>query len=405
MQWENLIFGNSYKVPTEWHEDFQKEWFLTCYSRCRVLAWFTLIYPMIIVPVLAYNLLLTEPKYFSVVAANYVGLSVSSLIALTKFQHYKNLNKNLSKNPKSIQEVQKSQKKLIQLFSLVLMIFMNISLLTVWIRTGMSFPYIINIFVFVLIFYQPDKLSLAIYLSNFIFYLIIINTYNYPFHHQSIAYFSGILSMFSGWVVARMLFNSRVQEFIDSRTIQLQSRELQKVNQELIKIATTDGLTQVANRRKFDLHLNLKYQELLDKSTLGILLCDIDYFKLFNDRYGHQAGDYCLKQVAATIQADIRKEGDLVARYGGEEFIIILCNTSEIEAMQIAQRICEQVQNLHISHERSPLAEVTISIGVSCDPSSLYSPEQLISSADRALYTAKSKGRNQAIYSGLEFRA
>jgi diguanylate cyclase (GGDEF)-like protein len=126
----------------------------------------------------------------------------------------------------------------------------------------------------------------------------------------------------------------------------------------------------------------------------------VDYFKLYNDTYGHQAGDECLQRVAATIQADIRGDEDLVARYGGEEFVVILCNTSETEAMQVAQRICKQVQNLHIPHERSPLNKVTISIGISCKtPSSPCSPEQLISSADQALYTAKSKGRNQAIYS------
>jgi len=279
------------------------------------------------------------------------------------------------------------------------MIFINITFVMIWIKTGISSPYVIGILTYAFLFYQPNKLEFTIYLSNFVIYLICVTAFRFTFHYQSIAYFSGFFSTIGGWIIASMLFSSRVQEFISTRTIKLQSQELQKVNEELHKLVNTDGLTQVANRRKFDRHLDLKYQELSNKSTLGILLCDVDYFKLFNDRYGHQAGDECLQKVAATIQADIRQEEDLVARYGGEEFVIILCNTSETEAMQIAQRICHQVQNLHIPHERSPLNEVTISIGISCQiPSALSNPEQLISHAARALYTAKSQGRNQAIH-------
>lgn len=388
MKLASLLFGSFHKIPPEWHEDFQREWIATCYARCRAISWVNLVYPLVVFIALTTQIIGNEQTHTILLAITSIGLSTISLITLFSYQ-----------NIHSPRQGRKYQYNLTLLYSLALMIFMNSSFLIIWIKTGTIAPYIIGTFIYALIFYQPNLLGFFIYLSNYIFYLICISTFTHPFDNQFIAYFSGFVGTFGSWFIASMLFNSRVQDFMSRRTILIQSQELSKINRELIKLVDIDGLTQVANRRRFDRYLCHKYQQLLDKSALGILMCDIDYFKLFNDTYGHQAGDECLQRIAATIQASVRQDEDLVARYGGEEFVVILCNTSEVEAVRVAQRICAQVQNLHVPHDRSPLHEVTISVGISCQiPSSICSSEQLISQADRALYQAKSIGRNQAVY-------
>ncbi|AFY75346.1 diguanylate cyclase (GGDEF) domain-containing protein [Synechococcus sp. PCC 7502] len=392
MKLASLIFGDFDKIPPQWRTDFRAEWIETCLARMRILAWFTLIYPAIVSPVLYLSLSLSEPVYLSLQLLILVGIFLTSAFSLWK------IYTSLQYQPSS--ELTKTQSQLILFYSITMLIYVNVIFCTIWLRTDLNVPYVIAIFLYALMFYQPHRLGTIIYGTNFILYLIFISVFPaQSFHHQSIAYFSGTVATLGGWYVATMLYNARIESFINNRTIQIQSQELQKVNEELKKLVAIDGLTQVANRRRFDQHLNTKYQELADTHNLAILLCDVDYFKLFNDTYGHQAGDECLQKVAATIQADIRHNEDLVARYGGEEFVIILCNTSVSEALQVAERICKLVQDLHIPHKRSPLQEVTISIGVFCQiPSLGTKPEQLITKADQALYLAKAQGRNQAVY-------
>lgn len=173
--------------------------------------------------------------------------------------------------------------------------------------------------------------------------------------------------------------------------------ELEKANQELYRIATLDGLTLVANRRCFDSYLQEQWQRLLvTKEPLGLLLCDIDFFKLYNDYYGHQAGDECLKQVAQFLSQLVRRSSDLVARYGGEEFAIVLPDTDQLGTRQVAERIGLETQRLQLPHAKSPIAPyITLSVGVSnIVPDPAQSCTTLISTADRALYKAKNAGRN-----------
>ena len=129
-----------------------------------------------------------------------------------------------------------------------------------------------------------------------------------------------------------------------------------------------------------------------------MILCDIDYFKFYNDTYGHPIGDYCLQQVALAIECVIESTPGLVARYGGEEFGIILPNSNQEQALRVAQKIAISVNQLHITHQNSLVSDyVTISLGVhSLIPSSESSPELLVALADKALYEAKEQGRNQA---------
>lgn len=178
-------------------------------------------------------------------------------------------------------------------------------------------------------------------------------------------------------------------------------QQLHQVNQELENLANLDGLTQVANRRRFDQILEQEWLRLRrEKQPLSLILADIDYFKLYNDNYGHLAGDDCLKKVARTIYETVKRPADLVARYGGEEFVVILPNTSLPGALQVAENIREAVYNLQLCHETSPAkGVVTLSLGVSSlIPLADDAPQILIKKADQALYKAKKKGKNIVCY-------
>ncbi|MGG6296632.1 diguanylate cyclase domain-containing protein [Leptolyngbya sp. AN02str] len=177
----------------------------------------------------------------------------------------------------------------------------------------------------------------------------------------------------------------------------LDAQWLEKVNQANL-LATSDGLTHIANRRRFDDYLRQQWQHLArERSPLSVLLCDIDYFKQYNDTYGHLQGDDCLREVARVLNQSVRRPSDLVARYGGEEFAIILPNTPLDGARTIAQDVLKAVANLHIPHGRSPISPVlTISIGLACQmPDLTRSPNTILEIADRLLYQAKLRGRNQ----------
>ncbi len=168
-------------------------------------------------------------------------------------------------------------------------------------------------------------------------------------------------------------------------------------NQQLQLLAAYDDLTQVANRRYFDQSLA---KALESRKKLSLILCDVDYFKLFNDLYGHPAGDRCLYQVAQALEAAVR-DTDLVARYGGEEFVIILLDTGEETASRVAQRVQAQIRQLKIVHEGSAVDQwITLSCGSASVPKGIeITPHLLIEHADKALYEAKRAGRNRVIAS------
>jgi diguanylate cyclase (GGDEF)-like protein len=176
--------------------------------------------------------------------------------------------------------------------------------------------------------------------------------------------------------------------------------ELQHVNQELLKLANLDGLTQIPNRRNFDEYLAEEWQRhLREQKILTLMLIDIDYFKLYNDYYGHQGGDDCLIRVAQLIAKICQRPGDLVARYGGEEFAVILPSTHSNGGVVVAESIQKAISALAIPHAKSEISEyVTLSLGIaSLIPTPEISTEDLIAHADRALYAAKHKGRDRAI--------
>lgn len=177
---------------------------------------------------------------------------------------------------------------------------------------------------------------------------------------------------------------------------------LQKANEELQRLAALDDLTEIANRRRFDDRLNQEWRRARrDGKHLALVICDIDFFKNYNDTYGHLKGDDTLHAVAQTIHATLKRPMDLVARYGGEEFAAILPNTDINGAMRVAQEFKAAVDALQIQHNASAVSDhVTLSFGVaSVVPSSDRNPKTLVEAADKALYKAKSAGRNTIVKS------
>ncbi|PMB51363.1 hypothetical protein CEN39_15660 [Fischerella thermalis CCMEE 5201] len=175
---------------------------------------------------------------------------------------------------------------------------------------------------------------------------------------------------------------------------------LRKANLELERLATLDGLTQVANRRRFDEYLSQEWRRMArEKQYLSLILCDVDYFKSYNDHYGHQAGDACLKRVAAAMRNTLKRPADLVARYGGEEFAIILPSTAMQGAIAVAQAIQKAIKILRLPHIQSQISDfITISFGVSSIiPTHNLRVETLITTADEALYEAKKQGRDRIV--------
>lgn len=170
--------------------------------------------------------------------------------------------------------------------------------------------------------------------------------------------------------------------------------------QQLQQQAIMDGLTQVANRRHFDEYWTQQWQQMArTKQPLSLILCDIDFFKRYNDTYGHPQGDCCLQQVAEALHRAVTRPGDLVARYGGEEFAVILPDTPAEGGLEVAKRMQAAIQALQISHQHSQAGQyVSLSIGVSSAiPESRMDAAILLKTADQALYQAKEQGRNQVV--------
>lgn len=181
------------------------------------------------------------------------------------------------------------------------------------------------------------------------------------------------------------------------KKVQAQTIALEQANQEFRRLANVDGLTGIANRRRFDEYFEQEWYRLArEQEYLSLILCDIDYFKNYNDHYGHQAGDDCLKEVAQAIRSTIQRPADLVARYGGEEFAVILPNTPPEGAIYMAESIRSNIKKLKIAHGASKVGlYVTLSLGVGSQiPSHELPSSLLIGTADKALYKAKDEGRD-----------
>lgn len=234
-------------------------------------------------------------------------------------------------------------------------------------------------------------------------YLTLITSENNPAKQQKpglwgmlIAYNIKATRSWQDWEI------SLLQRLTTQVTVAIQQSQLccrlQTANQKLQKLAILDGLTGIANRRYFDLVLDKEWQRLArEQQPLSLILCDIDYFKAYNDTYGHQQGDRCLQQVAQILQQSTRRPADLAARYGGEEFALILPYTNAPGALFLAHRIVRQLTQKALPHRQSQASNVvTLSIGIATKiPHSKQASSTIIETADNLLYKAKKAGRNQ----------
>ncbi|MBE7383613.1 MAG: diguanylate cyclase [Leptolyngbya sp. SIO1E4] len=178
------------------------------------------------------------------------------------------------------------------------------------------------------------------------------------------------------------------------------NQQLATANKELQQLARLDGLTRLANRRYFEELLSKEWRRLArQQQPLGVIFCDVDFFKQYNDLYGHLAGDFCLQDISQLLQLSIMRPADLVARYGGEEFVILLPETDGTGTEHVAKRIHTKLSNAAIPHKGSQIASiVTLSMGATCTlPNLTTDPKDVLEVADRALYNAKSQGRNQTV--------
>ena len=180
-------------------------------------------------------------------------------------------------------------------------------------------------------------------------------------------------------------------------------QHLNHINQRLEEIAFQDRLTQIPNRHYFEHYYDQEWRRMArEKQPLSIILCDVDFFKVYNDTFGHLQGDRCLQEVANTLKYTLHRPGDMVARYGGEEFVIILPNTHPSGALHVAQQMRSAVKRLRLPSATQKVSEyVTISLGVAgIIPSQEMSPKELLNEADQALYEAKKNGRDQVFFRG-----
>jgi diguanylate cyclase (GGDEF)-like protein len=204
--------------------------------------------------------------------------------------------------------------------------------------------------------------------------------------------------IFSVILAIAILFAEKL--WLKIRQLEEAQVQIMGLNHQLEELSYLDSLTGIPNRRMFDLTLEKEWGRALRlEKMIALIFIDVDYFKLYNDYYGHQQGDRCLRQVAQVIRRMGRRTTDLAARYGGEEFILLLPDSDQDAAMAIADRIVETIRDLNIAHQGSPLLSiVTVSAGVvSLAPRGDMPIESLTAAADYALYLAKQQGRNRAI--------
>lgn len=211
--------------------------------------------------------------------------------------------------------------------------------------------------------------------------------------------FTAFLGLFVPYLVERTL---RI-DWLKTQIISYESEELKLLSHQFKNLSNIDDLTGIANRRKFIQRLSEEYQY-AGKSgeTISLLMIDVDYFKNYNDTYGHGAGDECLKRVAQAMIKQCNRSSDLAARYGGEEFMLLLPNTSKQDALHISDKLNLSINQLGIEHLASPLKNLTISIGLVAFS---YNPEMdvnyVIKRVDEALYKAKEQGRNRTVYKDI----
>lgn len=244
------------------------------------------------------------------------------------------------------------------------------------------------------------SLYLAIIVPVFAFPLIYLGSENEPIHWGVYLYFFASVCGL-GVAASFYLERSSRRDFLSKLLLNREQKHLQDANSHLRLLVSSDPLTGIANRRHFDHAVEQEWRRARrGRYPISLLMVDVDYFKNYNDGYGHQMGDVTLKQVALCLNQFAKRQGDLVARYGGEEFAVILPETGVAQAQALAKNMCSRIETLHIPNQGSNVSKyVTVSIGgATLLPDLKVKKGFLIKSADDALYRAKSEGRNRVVW-------
>ncbi|BEP29871.1 GGDEF domain-containing protein [Helicovermis profundi] len=258
---------------------------------------------------------------------------------------------------------------------------------------GYSSVFIINVMLSCTLFYFSFIEIVAVLLPSFIYIFFLISTMN-TINLNTQNTFINIIAISLISVTYSTISYKRKATLIDYQEILL------KNNKVLEHLSEFDGLTQIPNRRNFNKTFDLEWaHSIRESSPLSLIMIDVDDFKLYNDTYGHLAGDDCLKNLSSIFTKTLNREIDQVFRYGGEEFMVILPNTDLKGALKVADKIKNNISNENITHSKSIYTNITASIGLS---SIIASPNDdkyaLIENADKAMYNSKKNGKNQISY-------
>ncbi len=278
---------------------------------------------------------------------------------------------------------------------IISVIFAGVLISCLW--TGDSTFYLVAVLLFSLVISKPVNIMSAFYLVFLLLYGLGMMAMNWQTDRIVSNLAESLRITAIGFLIFWIRLRNNMLIFQREKLINSQNAELMKANSILRDLSLLDPLTQIPNRRSFERHLAVEWKRAAREGIpLSVLLIDIDYFKNYNDCYGHLTGDNCLNTVASALQKCIGRVGDMVARYGGEEFVVILPNNDTKGAIAFAEKLRKVISDLNIPHELSPLGYVSISIGaVSLRPDKQSTSSVLLEAADKALYLAKGNGRNQ----------
>jgi diguanylate cyclase (GGDEF)-like protein len=264
------------------------------------------------------------------------------------------------------------------------------------VRPGIE-PYLLGVLITGCFLFQDPRRSILFYGIGTFSFVISALCFRPEFHILLSSLVNVALATLLAFVLSRIVYRMRLESFRDAQDIAGQRRLMQDSVEHLQKLSYLDPLTGIANRRFLEISLSREWKlESRSGQPLSVIMVDIDWFKLYNDTYGHIPGDDCLRQVAAALESAVRRPSDLVSRYGGEEFCILLPMTEREGAIFTAKRMMKAIHNLKIDHRSSIIGQVTASMGIATrQPHHSEHYDSLVQSADTALYHAKVAGKNR----------
>jgi diguanylate cyclase (GGDEF)-like protein len=264
------------------------------------------------------------------------------------------------------------------------------------IRPGVE-PYLIGVLITGSFLFQDAWRSILFFAVGFLSFILSAVYFRPEFHIFLSSVVSVTLSTLLAFVISRIVYRMRLESFRDAQDIAGQRRIMQESVENLQKLSYLDPLTGIANRRFLEMSLLREWKlEARSGQPLTVIMIDIDWFKLFNDTYGHIPGDDCLRKVATALESAVQRPSDLVSRYGGEEFCILLPMTDREGAIFTAKRMMKAIHDLKIPHRSSLFGRVTVSMGIATrQPDHSGHFDSLVHSADTALYHAKISGKNR----------